>query len=221
MVLKKGIRALFSKIQDGCNSFCTFCVIPFARGKSRSLTVDQLVERVDYLYSEGVREVVLTGVHIGDYEDGSARIEDLVENLLNRTQIQRFRLSSLEPIELSDRLLELYTEDRMCSHFHMSIQSANTKVLKDMKRKYGAPEVRDNFERIFAKLPDAFVGMDIIAGFPGETQSEFEQTYNLLAETPWDAYACVPVLTTSEYLCKSPRRTVEARVNSKAFCKVA
>ncbi|MEZ4871645.1 MAG: tRNA (N(6)-L-threonylcarbamoyladenosine(37)-C(2))-methylthiotransferase MtaB [Bdellovibrionales bacterium] len=181
----------FLKIQDGCNSFCTFCVIPFARGKSRSVPIDELVQRVNDLYSEGVREVVLTGVHIGDYEDdffGNDHLrglEDLIEQLLVRTSMPRFRVSSLEPIELSDRLLELFQEEAMCPHFHMSIQSANTKVLSDMKRKYTAEQVEYALNWIQQKVPGAYVGMDVIVGFPGETEEEFTDTYSRLNASPW------------------------------------
>lgn len=175
----------FLKIQDGCNSFCSFCIIPYARGKSRSLTVQELVDRVNQMVEKNYKEVVLTGVHIGDYQDQDLRLEDLVQQILDQTKIQRIRLTSLEPIELSERLLSLYDNPRMCPHFHMSIQSASTPVLKVMKRNYGAEEVADAFRRIAKKLPHAFVGMDIIAGFPTETEEDFENTYMLLQETPW------------------------------------
>jgi threonylcarbamoyladenosine tRNA methylthiotransferase MtaB len=179
----------FLKIQDGCNSFCTYCVIPFARGKSRSLSVNHLVERVRSLCEQGVNEVVLTGVHIGDYEDDSLkpslRLEDLLEQILQRTSVPRIRLTSLEPIEISDRLLELYSDDRMCPHFHMSIQSANSEVLGKMKRNYSQVEVRKALQSIHAKLPDVFIGMDVIVGFPTETHEQFEDTYLTLADLPW------------------------------------
>ncbi len=179
----------FLKIQDGCNSFCTFCVIPFARGKSRSIPIDQLVQRVRELEGQGVAEVVLTGVHIGDYFDDSMGqgkgLEDLVEAILRQTRMGRLRLSSLEPIELSSRLLELYSDPRLCPHFHMSLQSADTKVLADMKRKYGQPEVERALTNIAKKVKGAFVGMDVIAGFPGETDAEFENTYQALNNLPW------------------------------------
>lgn len=175
----------FLKIQDGCNSFCSFCIIPYARGKSRSLPVQELVNRSRDLHKMGFDEIVLTGVHIGDYEDGTLRLEDLIETLLAETLVPRFRLTSLEPIELSDRLLNLFENSRLCRHFHMSIQSASSKVLKEMKRKYGAEEVAAAFRRIHAKYPDAFVGMDIIAGFPTETEEDFAETYELLEKTPW------------------------------------
>lgn len=175
----------FLKIQDGCNSFCTFCVIPFARGKSRSLTISDLVRKVRQLESEGVKEVVLTGVHIGDYEDGDKRLEDLLEQVLKQTSILRIRLTSFEPPEISERLLDLFSDDRMCRHFHMSIQSANSKVLHDMKRHYTAEQVEDSLIRIAKRVPGSFVGMDVIAGFPGETREEFTDTETRLRNLPW------------------------------------
>lgn len=179
----------FLKIQDGCNSFCTFCVIPFARGKSRSLSIEALVGRVSELHTKGFQEVVLTGVHIGDYEFG---LENLVEAILQKTNIPRIRLSSLEPIEVSDRLLELYQDQRLCPHFHMSIQSATTSVLARMKRKYTAEEVEGSLQRIQDKVQNAFVGMDVIVGFPGESQDDFAETYQRLSYLPWSRIHVFP-----------------------------
>lgn len=176
----------FLKIQDGCNSFCTFCVIPFARGKSRSLPIDEIVRRVNELHEGGNKEVVLTGVHIADYNDGGQVLEDLVEEILENTQMPRIRLSSLEPGEVSDRLLEMYeSNDRLCPHFHMSIQSANSKVLFDMKRQYTAIQVEESLRSINERVPGSFVGMDVIAGFPGESDEEFLDSYERLKRLPW------------------------------------
>jgi len=175
----------FLKIQDGCNSFCTFCVIPFARGKSRSLTVEQIVRRVNELSASGNKEVVLTGVHIADYRDGQMVLEDLVESILRETEMPRLRLSSLEPGEVSSRLLDLYQNPRLCPHFHMSIQSANSKVLLEMKRQYNAQTVESSLREIAERVPGSFVGMDVIAGFPGESEEEFLDSYERLKSTPW------------------------------------
>lgn len=187
--IEKSHTRAFLKIQDGCNSFCTYCIIPYARGKSRSIPVMDLVQRINDLYAEGAREVVLTGVHIGDYEDvvGEKKyaMEDLIENLLARTKVPRFRLASLEPVEVSERLLELYQDPRMCPHFHMSIQSANTDVLFHMKRKYTQEDVRKSLTAIAKRVPNSFVGMDVIVGFPTETEEQFQDTYDTLASLPW------------------------------------
>lgn len=187
--LEDGRTRSFLKIQDGCNSFCTFCIIPYARGKSRSLSVSYLVDKVNELVFQGINEVVLTGVHIGDYLDDSGgterKLEDLLETLLDKTNVRRLRLSSMEPIELSDRLLKMYKDERLCPHFHMSIQSAQSEVLKNMRRNYSAQDVESALERIQSFVPGAFVGMDVIVGFPGETRTHFEETYARLEKLPW------------------------------------
>ena len=175
----------FVKIQDGCNSFCTYCVIPFARGKSRSLKIVDIVRRLNDLHDGGTREAVLTGVHIADYQDGELGLEDLVERVLRDSRMPRLRLSSLEPGELSPRLLELYADPRLCPHFHMSVQSANSKVLLEMKRQYTAQAVEDSLGAIAHRVPGAFVGLDIISGFPGETEDEFADSYARLERSPW------------------------------------
>lgn len=185
-----GHTRAFLKIQDGCNSFCTYCVIPFARGKSRSIPAAELVRRVRELHAQGVNEVVLTGVHIGDYKDkegaGRTRIlEDLIEEILDRTEMPRLRLSSLEPVELTTRLLRLYRNERLCPHFHMSVQSANSKVLHLMRRAYSALDVESALRAISEYVPGAFVGMDVIAGFPGESDDDFADTFERLARLPW------------------------------------
>lgn len=187
--IEKQHTRTFLKIQDGCNSFCTYCIIPYARGKSRSISVADLVHRINDLYDQGSREVVLTGVHIGDYEDqiGDKKyvMEDLIENLLLKTKMPRFRLSSLEPVEVSDRLLDLYQDSRLCPHFHMSIQSANTDVLSHMKRKYTQQDVQKSLRAIADRVPGSFVGMDVITGFPTETEEQFQDTFDCLKDLPW------------------------------------
>jgi threonylcarbamoyladenosine tRNA methylthiotransferase MtaB len=149
----------------------------------------EIVIKIKSLEQQDVKEVVLTGVHIGDYEDvvgtKQNKLEDLVEYVLKHTKIGRIRLSSLEPIELTDRLVELFKDIRLCPHFHMSIQSADTNVLANMKRKYTEQEVRNSLLRIKKHVSDAFVGMDVIAGFPTETEEQFENTIKVLSETPW------------------------------------
>lgn len=186
----------FLKIQDGCNSFCSFCIIPFARGTSQSLPSAVLIEKINELYKSGVREVVLTGVHIGDYAEsleGQARgLEDLILDLLNFTKMPRFRLGSLEPIELTEKLLTLFKNPRLMPHFHMSIQSGDTRVLHAMKRKYTAEDVERALFKIEEQVPGAFVGMDVIVGFPGETEVEFQNTVNVLSRTPWSRIHVFP-----------------------------
>ena len=175
----------FLKIQDGCDSFCAFCIIPFARGKSRSLPVSHILRAARKLAREGAEEIVLTGVHIGDYKDGERGLEYLVGALLKETAIPRLRLSSLEPPDLTEGLLDCYENERLCPHFHLSVQSASSRVLSGMKRKYSRKDVERSFHRIAKKIPAAFVGMDLIAGFPSESEEDFQETYQVLKDSPW------------------------------------
>lgn len=184
----------FLKIQDGCNSFCSYCIIPYARGTSRSLSAKSLVQKIKEIHKAGVHEVVLTGVHIGDYTDPDTKlnIEGLIEKVLNETQIERIRLTSLEPVEVTPRLLDLFLNERLCPHFHMSIQSANSEVLKEMKRNYSQKEVIDSLTTIKERYPESFIGMDVIVGFPNETEEFFQDTLNTLSQTPWDRIHVFP-----------------------------
>lgn len=172
--------------------FVLFCVIPHTRGKSRSLDLDYIIKKVKEFVLSGKKEVVITGIHLGDYEDEQGRrLEDMVEAILEQTTLPRLRLTSLEPLELSERLVEICKNPRVCPHFHMSVQSVNTKILKRMKRTYTKKDVLASFKR--AKSIDAFVGMDVIVGFPGETKEDFEETYNALKDSPdWDKIHVFP-----------------------------
>jgi len=188
--VEAGHTRAFLKIQDGCNSFCTYCVIPFARGRSRSIPARELIRRINELTGQGIGEVVLTGVHIGDYEDEAAGrklfLHDLVRDVLEKTTVPRIRLTSLEPVELTPEILALYKQsERMCRHFHMSIQSATTSILSAMRRNYDAQAVERSLLAIEREVPGAFVGMDVITGFPGEGDEEFADTYERLARLPW------------------------------------
>jgi threonylcarbamoyladenosine tRNA methylthiotransferase MtaB len=187
----------YLKIQDGCNSFCSFCVIPFARGKSRSLPVPTLLDKIRSLSAQGVNEVVLTGVHIGDYLDeqtpgGPFALDDLVEQVLRNTSVPRIRLTSLEPVELTDKLMGLYKNPRLCPHFHMSIQSLSTPILHAMRRNYNEDQVKESLFKIQAQLPHAFVGLDVIVGFPGETEELFQRTLSHLQQWPWSRIHVFP-----------------------------
>jgi threonylcarbamoyladenosine tRNA methylthiotransferase MtaB len=184
----------FLKIQDGCNSFCTYCVIPYGRGPSRSQPPEQVIEQVRGLIERGVREIVLTGTNIGDYgadwgEDlpNGVKLAELTRSILTETSLERLRMSSLDPTEITSELIEQVGdfEGRLCPHFHVSLQSPHSRVLRAMKRRYTFVEVERCLERIRARIPNAYVGMDVITGFPGETIEEFEQTCAQLEGLPW------------------------------------
>ncbi|MEO8128891.1 MAG: MiaB/RimO family radical SAM methylthiotransferase, partial [Bryobacteraceae bacterium] len=176
------------KIQDGCNNRCSFCIIPFVRGRSRSAPVQQIVEQVRDL-SARYREVVLTGINLGRWgrEPGSSlRLADLLRILLEQTEIGRLRLSSVEPMDFSDSLLRLMADSqRIARHVHAPLQSGSDTVLRRMHRKYRPHHYEDRIWKAREWMPDAAIGADVMVGFPGETDAEFEQTRSFIEKLPF------------------------------------
>jgi len=176
------------KIQDGCNNRCTFCVIPSVRGRSRSAPPDRVVEQVRDLASR-YREVVLSGVNLGRWGREAAigmRLVDLLRRLLAETGIERLRLSSVEPMDLSDELLELMaTAPRIAQHVHAPLQSGSDAVLRRMRRWYRARHYADRILKARQWMPDAAIGADVMTGFPGETEAEFETTREFVEGLPF------------------------------------
>lgn len=172
----------FLKVQDGCDYFCTYCTIPFARGFSRNPSIDSLVEQVRQAAAEGGKEIVLTGVNIGDF--GATTHEsfvDLVKALDQVEEIKRYRISSLEPDLLSDELIEYCAHSRaFMPHFHIPLQSGSDAVLKLMHRRYDSALFAHKINLIKEYMPDAFIGVDVMVGTRGETPEYFEETYNFL-----------------------------------------
>ena len=172
----------FLKVQDGCDYFCTYCTIPYARGFSRNPTIASLVKQAEETAQEGGREIVLTGVNIGDFgKTTGERFIDLVKALDEVEGISRYRISSLEPDLLSDELIAYCAESRaFMPHFHIPLQSGSDTVLKLMHRHYDAQLFADKISRIKALMPDAFIGVDVMVGCRGETPECFEETYEFL-----------------------------------------
>lgn len=179
----------FLQAQNGCNSFCAYCIVPFARGRSRSVPLDDVLKGVRELAANGYREVVLTGIHLGAYGldlSPQRSLADLVGRIADDGLVPRLRIGSVEPNELSDELLGLMANsDTICPHLHLPLQSGSDSVLQRMGRRYTAAFFRDLMVRIMAALPDAFIGADVIAGFPGETDDEFRETLLLVEELPF------------------------------------
>jgi len=175
------------KVQDGCNYRCSFCIIPKARGRSRSLPLENIVGQVRTAYEMGFNEVVLTAIHLAHYGwDQGTDLVQLVRALVAEEEGPRIRLSTLDPFEIPDELLEMIgSESKLCPHFHIALQSGDDAVLARMRRLYLAKEFKDVSERIYRKHSDTFLGVDVIVGFPGEDQTSFENTLNLLRETYW------------------------------------
>ena len=176
------------KIQDGCNNRCSFCIIPFVRGRSRSMPVEQVINQVRHL-ARNYREVVLSGVNLGRWgrEPGSKmRLAGLVKLLLDQTPVERLRLSSVEPMDFSDELLELMAASpRIAKHVHAPLQSGSDTVLRRMHRKYRPRHYAGRLEKARACMPDAAIGADVMVGFPGETEAEFEETFRFIDSLPF------------------------------------
>ena len=174
------------KVQDGCNYFCTYCTIPFARGNSRNPSIASLVKQAQQAAEEGGKEIVLTGVNIGDFGRTTGEsFLDLVKALDKVEGIKRYRISSLEPDLITDELIEYCATSRaFMPHFHIPLQSGSDEVLKLMHRHYDSQLFADRILRIKAAMPDAFIGVDVMVGCRGETPECFEHTYKLLEELP-------------------------------------
>jgi len=181
----EGVRP-FLKVQEGCNKFCSFCVIPYARGKVRSVDKERIVEEVKKLSEKGFKEVVLTGTQLSQYGwDKGYTLYELLRDILRNTSIELIRLSSLHIKELDDNLLELIvSEERIAPHFHLSLQSGSNRILFLMERGY----TREEYERVVyflkEKRPETSIGTDVIVGFPGEGEKEFKETYEFLKRLP-------------------------------------
>ena len=197
-----GARALpghtraFLKIQEGCNYSCTYCIIPTARGLSRSVQPREVLEQVRQLAEAGYREIVLTGIHLGGYgHDLFPKIDltALVEMIADSGLIARLRLSSLDPREVPDRLLDLIARsDIVCPHLHICAQAGDDEILKQMRRNYDTVYYRDLLQRVRERLPEAALGSDIIVAFPGETDAQFEKSLDYFASLPLTYFHVFP-----------------------------
>ena len=178
----------FLKIQDGCDAFCTYCIVPYARGRSRSMPLDSVLQSIGQLNRAGFHEVVLTGIHLGAYGRDLTPVGNLA-TLLDRIQaqkpIKRVRLSSIEPLEITREIIEIVAEsDTFCRHFHLPLQSGDDRILKKMGRPYSRQSFRDLVRIIHEMMPDAAIGVDTLVGFPGENDRAFENTYRLIESLP-------------------------------------
>jgi len=166
------------KIQDGCHSPCTYCIVPKVRPHEYSLPASQIIDEVKQKVALGYKEVVLTGTKVGSYRDGSTDLRDLVQRILASTGIERLRLSSLQPSEISSEFLALWQDERLCRHFHLALQSGSETVLQRMKRSYSLDQYHRTINLIKEKIPEVAITTDIMVGFPGESDEEFEQSYS-------------------------------------------
>ena len=175
----------YMKVQDGCNRFCTYCIIPFARGPIRSRTIEDSVREARTLADRGFKEIVLTGIHIGSFgmDLGDMRLIDLIEAIAEVDGIERIRLSSVEPIIITDDFMERAVKTgKLCDHFHLSLQSGSNNILKAMNRRYTREDYIEKANIIRKYMPHAGLTTDIIVGFPGESQEDFEDSMNIVKE---------------------------------------
>lgn len=177
------------KIQDGCSNRCAYCVIPFVRGKSRSISPDAVLEEVRRLAAAGTKEIVLSGINLGSYgRDLAPRVNlrNLIERIQHETALERLRLSSIEPMDVTQDLIELVAAtDRIARHFHIPLQSGSDRILRAMHRWYRTVHYARRIELLHELLPDAAVGADVIAGFPGETEEDHHATVDFITELPF------------------------------------
>jgi threonylcarbamoyladenosine tRNA methylthiotransferase MtaB len=175
----------FVKVQDGCNNGCSYCVIPRARGVSRSREINEVIEDINFLESSH-NEIVITGIHLGTYGYDlipKASLSVLLSHILQKTKIKRVRLSSLEINEIDAELIELIQEDRVCKHLHIPLQSGDDRILCLMERNYNISQFKDIYSLVCRKLPGISIGTDIIVGFPGEGAIEFENTKGFIEDS--------------------------------------
>ncbi len=175
----------FLKVQDGCDYTCSFCTIPQARGASRSSSIENILTEARSLSRSGFREIVLSGVNVGDFgrKDGLSFYELLCAIDRDVAITSRIRISSIEPNLLTDEIIELAAQsEKLCSHFHVPLQSGSPTVLRRMQRRYTPMQYQERVEKILRCMPNAAIGVDVIVGFPGETQIEFEETFNFLSQ---------------------------------------
>ena len=226
------VRSLI-KIQDGCQSPCAYCIVPEVRPREYSLPASQIIDDVKQKVSLGYREVILTGTKIGAYRDGSIDLRDLVRRILAETDIERLRLSSLQPSEISCQFLALWQDHRLCRHFHLALQSGSETVLRTMRRSYSLEQYQTTADSIKQMMPDAAITTDIMVGFPAESDEEFEQSYSFCQQAgfanihvfpfsrrPGTAAASMPDQVKDKAKQERNRRMLElSQISRRRFCE--
>jgi threonylcarbamoyladenosine tRNA methylthiotransferase MtaB len=215
-----GQTRAFLKIQEGCDLFCTFCIVPMSRGKSRSVPPRAVLEQLDRLAAQGFQEVVLTGIHLGGYGEDlnpSLSLADLLTMIEERKPVPRVRVSSLDPHEISDGLVRLFVQaETLCPHLHIPLQSGDDTILARMRRRYNSTLAREVLSAVREALPHAALGTDLIVGFPGEGETEFAKTFAFLAESPFTYFHIFPYsvrngTTAAKFSDKVPQPVIDAR----------
>src|SRR5208283_3002479 len=216
------------KVQDGCNNRCSFCIIPYVRGKSRSLKLEQVLREVDALVAHGYREIVLSGINLGRWgRELTPRLTfaAMLRAILEQTAIEKVRISSVEPMDWTNEVIELVASSpRIAKHAHVPLQSGSDRVLRRMHRKYRPWHYADRIERIRRAMPDAAIGADVMVGFPGETEEDLEQTRAFIERLPFTylhvfTYSSRPGTPSAEMPDQVPLQT--ARERNRVLRKLA
>ena len=182
----KGHTRAFVKVQEGCDEFCTYCIVPYVRGKPRSREAKEIIHEIESLAQRGYNDFVLTGTNIGKYKSNGAGLVQLLEKIETLPCVRRMDLGSIEPLTITSKLVEFVrNSNKFANHFHISLQSGDDSILKRMKRGYTAAWYEELINKIWTEVPDVSIGTDVIVGFPGEGETEFMNTYNFIDKLPF------------------------------------
>ena len=184
----------FVKVQDGCDYACTYCTIPMARGKSRSVSIDKVVKHIKELDKNNIKEIILSGINVGDFgHENNESFADLLNAINESTNIPRIRISSIEPNLITDEIIDFVSQNsKFMPHLHIPLQSGSDKILKMMRRKYDVSTYASKISKISSAIKDCTIGVDVMVGFPGESEQDFNDTYNLLHDLPVSYFHVFP-----------------------------
>lgn len=204
----------FLKVQDGCDCYCNYCIVPYARGKSRSASIKQVIDAVDNITNSGIKEIILTGINLGDFgKERSESLISLLQEISKNKELQRIRISSLEPQHFSNQLIEeICSNPKIMPHIHIPIQAGSDSILQKMGRSYTRNRIQEICYSLVNKMPEVCIAADVISGFPGETDDEFENSYDFYKDLP---LAYLHVFTYSER-----EGTVAAKFSEKVNPKI-
>ena len=210
----------YINVQGGCDEVCSFCIVRVARGASRSADPDQIVSQIGRMVNAGAKEVVLSGVNLGDYGSGtSSTLAGLISQILDKTAIERIRLSSINPNTITDELIEVMAkEERICRHLHVPLQSGSNRILKLMRRPYTSMDYEILLDRLASKIPGIGIGADVMVGFPGETEVDFKMSYELLQRSAvmmFHVFAWSPRENTEAFMLEDRVTKLDAKRRSR------
>ena len=217
----ENVRA-YLKIQDGCDNFCSYCLIPYRRGKARDRNKDDILNEAKYIVSQGYKEIVLTGIHVGGYGKNSEyNFSSLVRDLLDIKYLYRLRISSIEESEIDDELIRLInTKDNLATHFHIPLQSGSDTVLKRMNRKYNSEQFLNKINLIKKACPQVTLTTDVIVGFPGETEEEFLETYEFIKKCGFNQLHVFPFSSREGTLAAKMPNQIDPRIKKQRALKL-